>query len=171
MQCHRQRRPVRPNAGLGLHSLSSALHETSEVAHLHLEEGKIARDLRAVGLEAQGEPVGLDRFLVVAHPAVQQAVDVPADMGLHGVAEGELAQLECFGFLALAAEHEGLHGLGVAMVGHLAQDLIGALDAFLVLLGLVILDEMAEERLLLGRQRLRHGRWENMGEEEEEGEG
>jgi hypothetical protein len=34
------------------------------------------------------------------------------------------------------------------MVGVLAQDLVGSFDAFFVLLALVVLDQMAEERLL-----------------------
>jgi hypothetical protein len=69
-------------------------------------------------------------------------------VGLHGIAERKLAQIEGLGFLALATENEGFHGLGVAMVGVLAQDLVGSFDAFFVLLALVVLDQMAEERLL-----------------------
>jgi hypothetical protein len=69
-------------------------------------------------------------------------------MGLHGIAERELTQIKCLGLLALATEHQSFHGLGVAMVGVLAQDLVGSLDAFFVLLALVVLDQMAEERLL-----------------------
>ena len=43
------------------------------------------------------------------------------------------------------------------MVGMLAQDLLGGLETLFVLLGFVILYDMAEQRLLLRRQRLCHG--------------
>jgi hypothetical protein len=53
---------------------------------------------------------------------------VPADIRLHGILESELGQIKGFLGLALGVEDQGLHGLRVAMVGHLLQDLVRSLD-------------------------------------------
>jgi hypothetical protein len=102
---------------------------------------------------------------------------VPANIRLHGILESELGQIKGFFGLALGVEDQGLHSLGIAMVGHLLQDLVGSLDTCglslvgarlgvvdaeswmrtpLVLLGLIELDNLLEQGLLLGRQRYGH---------------
>jgi hypothetical protein len=49
-------------------------------------------------------------------------------MGFHVVVEGGFGQGECFFSVALMADDQGFHGLGVGMVGRFPQDLFGGLE-------------------------------------------
>ena len=137
--------PDLADLGPGLQHGGAALNVALVVAHLDLQDGEVALDLGVLGLELEGELVGLDGLLEVLGGAPQQAVDVPADMRLHVGGQGLLGEGEGLVGAVLGVEDEGLHGHGVAMAGHLLEDEVGALQAALVLLVLIVADDLAEE--------------------------
>lgn len=155
---HGQGGPVLTDLRASLQHGGPALDVALVVAHLDLKEGEIALNLNRLGLELQSGLVGLDSLLKVLLVAVKQAVNMPADVRLHVGHQGLLAQRKGLVRVALLIDDQCLHGHGVAMFGVLLEDLLGRLQAALVLFILIVADDLAEERVLFRAERLRHAR-------------
>lgn len=53
-------------------------------------------------------------------------------MRLHGILECDFAEIECLVTLSLRVQYKSLHGLRVAMVGVLLENLVGSLDSYMI---------------------------------------
>ena len=141
--------------------LEDLVPRSDELVHLprlHLHVRQVAQDLRVALVDLERLAVTLDRLLVVAIDAVQEAVDVPADVAPDVVLQAQLHAFVRLLALALALhvpEDQALHRERLAVVGELLQDGIRRLEALLVRLGLVAPHHLLEQRVLLRGER--HG--------------
>ena len=126
--------------------------ETGVVAHLHLEQRQVAQDLVVVRVVTQRTAVALDRLQVVAVGAVEQAIDVPADVAFDVHLHAFAHQLVRLRLAVYAVEDQPLHCQRLAMVDKLLEHLVGSLEALLVLLGLVVLHDRLEQLRFARRQ-------------------
>eukprot|EP00967_Tisochrysis_lutea_P134511 scaffold237646_cov31-Tisochrysis_lutea.AAC.1 len=76
----REGKPVHPVGRFERQKLLPGLQEVRQQPELHLQHGEIPQDLDVVRVMAEGAPVALDRLHVVPVAAVEEAVDVPADL-------------------------------------------------------------------------------------------
>ena len=128
------------------------LLEAIEIAHLDLQEGEVAKDLHVILVASEGVAVGLDSFLVLLLGSVEEAVDVPADVGLYIGAKSAFDGVAGILSLALAVEDESLHGERLPVLRMRLEDLVGQSQSVPVLLLLVVLDDLAKHGLIPRRQ-------------------
>mmetsp|Transcript_16293 Transcript_16293/g.29557 ORF Transcript_16293/g.29557 Transcript_16293/m.29557 type:complete len:254 (+) Transcript_16293:2087-2848(+) len=93
MHTQRVRQPMHFRIGPQRENPQSRIAKAVEVAHLYLKQAHVAEDLEVFGVDAEGLFVGFDGFGVVLGGAVEEAVDVPADVGSHIHHEPLLDQL------------------------------------------------------------------------------
>mmetsp|Transcript_43841 Transcript_43841/g.115943 ORF Transcript_43841/g.115943 Transcript_43841/m.115943 type:complete len:347 (-) Transcript_43841:7-1047(-) len=148
--------PVQTLAGFDLQELPPCLGKPDDVPAVDLQKGQISEDLDVLGVKPQCLTVALHGLLVVPVLAVEQAVDVPADVAPDVVLDALPRQLVGLLLPVQVAERQALHAQRLAMLRMLLQDRVRSLDALLVLLGLVELHDRPKHRLLLRRELL-HG--------------
>lgn len=124
-----------------------------EVAHLDLEKRQVLQDLQVILLPLERVAVALDGLIVLLVAALEQSVDVPANVGAQVVSQTQTHIL--VGLLAApqSVQSKPLHGqrLAVLHVLGVGQDLLGQFKAIFVLLQFVafLFDKKAQRRKVL----------------------
>ena len=77
---HRVREPVDLLVGLQSEDGVARLEEAGKIPHLHLKEGKVAKNLKILRIDPERLLVGLDGLVVLAIGTVEQAIHVPANV-------------------------------------------------------------------------------------------
>mmetsp|Transcript_8028 Transcript_8028/g.25135 ORF Transcript_8028/g.25135 Transcript_8028/m.25135 type:complete len:226 (+) Transcript_8028:1270-1947(+) len=151
----RVRDPVHLVVGFLGEELVARLEEAALVPELDLEQAQVSQDLDVVRVDFERLLVRLDRLLVVSIAPVQQAVDVPADVRPHVRPQPFLHEGVGLLLPVETVQHEAAHRERLAVVRRLLQDLVRGLQALLVLLRLVELDDVLEDLGFFLRELLR----------------
>ena len=123
--------------------------QARKATHMNLQPTQVAHNVLVVGIPPERVEVALARLFVVVLGAVDEAVDVPAHVAPHIVAQTKLAQLVRLLLVPQAVLDQSLHRLRLAVARVLLKDRVRQLDAPRVLLLLVASHHLREHLLLL----------------------
>ena len=146
---HGEGDPGRAQVRLHAQQREARVDQRRIVAQLQVHKGRLAQQVHVAALDPERHRVALDRLLVVAVHAVQDAKRVPADKAAQVVAQALLGERQALLALVQRKEDEALERERLGMVRRLLEDGVGRLDRRLVLAPLVLLDEAGEQRTLL----------------------
>lgn len=123
--CNSQEHPVASGVGADAQHLRCGVHEPLYVSDLHLDVAQVPEEIHVLWVPLEGVQIAFRSLVVVSVGFVEDAINMPAHVGLHVCFQCSLCELVGFRAPVWVQEKQiyALHGQRLSVVGAFLQDL------------------------------------------------